>query len=192
MQLNAEQDHELDDKPCKAARELICLSTPPVCATLRCAPYNRWSDVSSNRSQDPSLSDDDQQEFKPDESWDFNDNDDDSTSIVNDPFQTPSTLPSNDKKPLLRHLGTFSLETTQRATDDTVDSEVATTTDTDSDAIVNDPFRMPSNTTVNDEKPLLSRLVGTYKLDKVETSDSEKRRRSRSAPPLVKSRTIDL
>ena len=196
MLFNRERDAELplrqgDDEPRNATQELICLPTTPAFATLECTPYNPWSDVSSHRSQEASLTDDDQQEFKPDESWDFNDNDDDSTDIVDDPFQTPSTLPTNDKKPLLRHLGTFSLEA-PRASDENVDSEAATTTDTDSDAIVIDPFQTPINTQVDDEKPLLSRILGSYKLDKVETSDPEKRRRSRSAPPLVKNRTIDL
>jgi hypothetical protein len=157
--------------------------------------YTRWSDVSSNHSRQPSLSDDDQHDFRPDESWDFNDNDDDSTDVMEDPFQTPSSLPSNDTKPLLRPVGALGA-VKQGASDDTVDSAPSSAVpDTDSDTTIDDPFQTPSAAPLNDDKPLLSRLLCTYKLEKVTTSDSsEKRRRSKSAPPLTRKKraTIDL
>jgi hypothetical protein len=129
-------DHVIDmlekreDAPNTVGNESECLSSPPVLAAAAPAGktgFDRWSDVSSNYSL-YSTSDDDQQEFKPNESWDFHDNDDDSEALVDDPFQTPNDIPLNDQKPLLR----YELEDDEESCDLIVDMY---RNDDDSDAV---------------------------------------------------------
>jgi hypothetical protein len=92
-------DHVIDvlekreDAPNTVGNESECLSSLPVLAAAAPAGktgFDRWSDVSSNYSL-YSTSDDDQQEFKPNESWDFHDNDDDSEALVDDPCKHQMT-----------------------------------------------------------------------------------------------------
>ena len=171
MQVNAEHTRgerawrrRLRDSQETITRKCFIMS-PPECNTRTCGPYNRWSDVSSENSQEgQSISDDDQHEFKPDESWDW----DDSTDVVDDPFHTASTLPLNDTKPLLGNGDSFSMQK-QVASDETIGSDRTSSDiqESESDATSNDPFRTSNDVPVNDEKPLLSRLLGTYKLDKI-------------------------
>jgi hypothetical protein len=182
---NNDMVEEREDMSNTAGNEPESLSTPEAFATAALAGssgFDRWSDVSSNHSRD-SNSDDDQHEFKPDESWDFNDNDDDNEAVVDDPFQTPNDGPLNDQTPLLGH----KLEDDSEESCDFIDAVCSD--DNDSDAILADPFQTASNIPSNDEKPLL-RHLGTYKLEKVLTSNSDRRRRSKSAPPRVKDRLL--
>lgn len=185
-------DHHIDmqekgeDAPNTFCNKSECLSSPSVLAAAALsgnAGFDRWSDVSSNDSR-YSISDDDQEEFKPDESWDFNDNDDDSEVLEDDPFQTPNDISLNDQKPLLRN-ELKNDEESYGLIDETCSN------DDDSDAVLADPFQTPSTIPSNDMKPLLQHL-GTYKLEKVLRHDSNKRQRSKSAPPLVKDRTVAL
>jgi len=200
VRINTDEDSEVQvpawqelDESHQVTRELAFLEAPPNCAALGCSPYNRWSEVSSTHSRAPSLSDDDQLEFKPDESWDFNDNDDDSTDLVDDPFQSPSALEANDTKPLLQHTGTLSLETQTSSGESAGGDPPSLVQSCDSDTTSDDPFQTPSTVPMNDEKPLLRRILSTYKLDKIATSDSERQRRSRSAPPpSSRRRSTDL
>jgi hypothetical protein len=172
-----------------AGSETDRLSKPEAFAATSLADtkgFDQWSDVSSNHSHD-TTSDEDQHEFKPDESWDFNDNDDDSEAVVDDPFQTPNDVLPNDQKPLLGH----KLEDDDEDARDMIDSRgpCNSNDDDDSDAVLVDPFQTPNTMPSNDETPLL-RHLGTYKLEKILTSDSDRRRRSKSAPPRVRDRRL--
>ena len=163
--------------------ELAFLQESPELATHSTSRSNRWSDVSSVHSLCLSMSDgddDDHQEFTLDETWDFNDNADDSIDVVNDPFLAASTLSSNDTSPLLGNSGTGSFKK-QTASDETVNSNASSDeVDNDSDASLGDPFQTPSTSPMNDDAPLLGQVLDTYKLEKI---TGEKRRRSKSAPP---------
>lgn len=203
MQVNTETQEE--NEPREEERESHETSTqkcfimsPPASDTRTCGPYNRWSDVSSENSQEgQAISDDDQHEFKPDESWDW----DDSTDVVDDPFYAPSTLPLDDTKPLLGNCESFGTDK-QAASDETMGSDRTSSDiqEIESDATPNDPFRTSTGLPANDENPLLGRLLGTYKLDKITSSgdieasrDSQERRpRSRSSPPHTKRRAVHL
>jgi hypothetical protein len=204
MQVNVEPPEE--NEPREEERESHETSTrkffimsPLASDTRTCGPYNRWSDVSSENSQErQAMSDDDQHEFKPDESWDW----DDSTDVMDESFYTPSTLRLNDTMPLLGNSDSFGTQK-QVASDETSGSDRTSSDiqESESDATPRDPFRTASGLPANDEEPLLSRLLGTYKLEKVTSSagdldsskDSQERRpRSRSSPPHTKRCTVHL
>lgn len=96
---------EVNDEPCADSlqrNELTFFQASPEYTILTGSPRKRSSNVSSEHSLCHSMSDDDDhQEFNLDESWDFNDNVDDSIGIVGDPFRTPTATPVDDKKPSL-------------------------------------------------------------------------------------------
>eukprot|EP00544_Gedaniella_sp_CCMP2646_P003279 CAMPEP_0202507430 /NCGR_PEP_ID=MMETSP1361-20130828/51719_1 /ASSEMBLY_ACC=CAM_ASM_000849 /TAXON_ID=210615 /ORGANISM="Staurosira complex sp., Strain CCMP2646" /LENGTH=1296 /DNA_ID=CAMNT_0049141551 /DNA_START=26 /DNA_END=3916 /DNA_ORIENTATION=+ len=180
---------EVNEEPFAVTQphELAFLQASPGYATLTSSPPMRWGDVSSEDSLVHSMSvNEDHQDFSLDESWDFNDNVDDSIDIVDDPFQTASTLPSNDTRPLLGNGSEGSCKE-QTSSDETVNSDGSSRglLDSEIDESLHDPFQTPSTTPVSDEKPLLGQVLGTYKLNKV-TANEEKQRRSKSAPPRTK------
>jgi hypothetical protein len=181
---------EVNEEPFAGTQphELAFLQASPEYAVLTSTPPVRWSNVSSEDSLvHSSMSvDNDHQEFSLDESWDFNDNVDDSIDIVDDPFQTASTLPSNDTRPLLGN-GSEGSCRKQSSSDETVNSDASSrgVLDSESDESRHDPFQTPSTTPVSDEKPLLGQVLGTYKLQRV-TAHGDERRRSKSAPPRTR------
>ena len=167
----------------------VCLSTPTVVAPAALGPANfdQWNEVSSNHSQDL-LSDNDQEEFTPDKTWDF---DDCESDVVDDPFQTPDSMPVDDRRPLLQRMDACRLEYGQGQTSDLEKrrskslppgkSRVYNESDGDG---VEDPSQTPSDYLVDDEKPLLQHL-GTYELENVQvTTDgsNKQHRRTLSAP----------